>query len=138
MPPNTHGTIRLPAATLAGVMEGGIAVATAPGVKRATQQGDDVLVEVGSGRYQFGYDGARLAARLQPPGRFSTQTTVEVLLASPAARAVLDKRVAGFCTDPRVQEALKMTLREIAPYAPTVFTEEMLKTLDDDLRTIPD
>jgi alpha-L-rhamnosidase len=87
VPPNTHGTIRLPAATLAGVMEGGLAVATAPGVKRATQQGDDVLVEVGSGRYQFGYDGARLAARLQPPGRF---------------------------------------------------TEEMLKTLDDDLRATPD
>jgi alpha-L-rhamnosidase len=66
LPPNTHGTIRLPAATLAGVTEGGLAVATAPGVTRATQAGDEVLVEAGSGRYQFSYDGARLAARLQP------------------------------------------------------------------------
>ena len=31
-----------------------------------------------------------------------------------------------------------MTLREVAPYAPTIFTEEMLKALDDDLRAIPD
>ena len=137
VPPNTHGTIRLPAATLSGVTEGGLAVATAPGVKRAVQEGDDVLVEVGSGRYQFGYDGARLAARLQPAGRFSTRTTVEVLLASPAARAVVDKHVPGFSADPRVQQALKMTLREIAPYAPTVFTEEMLKALDDDLEADP-
>ncbi len=138
VPPNTHGTIHLPAATVARVTEGGLAVAAAPGVKRATQEGDDVVVEVGSGRYQFGYDGARLAARLQPPGRFSTQTPVEDLLASPQARAVLDRHVAGFTTDPRVQQALKMSLREIAPYAPAVFTEEMLKVLDDDLRAIPD
>ncbi len=51
---------------------------------------------------------------------------------------MLDKRVPGFTTDPRLQQALKMSLREIAPYAPTVFTEEMLKGLDDDLRAIPD
>jgi len=56
VPPNTHGTIRLPAATLAGVTEGGLAVAAAPGVKRATQEGDDVVVEVGSGQYSLAYD----------------------------------------------------------------------------------
>ncbi|HYN02067.1 MAG TPA: hypothetical protein VE359_06455, partial [Vicinamibacteria bacterium] len=67
VPPNTHGTIRLPAATLADVTEGGLAVAAAPGVTRATQAGEDVVVEVGSGRYRFGYDGARLAERLKPP-----------------------------------------------------------------------
>jgi len=31
-----------------------------------------------------------------------------------------------------------MTLREVAPYAPTIITEEMLRNLDDDLRAIPD
>jgi alpha-L-rhamnosidase len=138
VPPNAHGTIRLPAATLPGVTEGGLAVASAPGVRSARQEGEDVVVEAGSGTYRFAYDGAALAARLQPAGSLSTQTTVEVLLANPAARAVLDKRMPGFSTDPRVQQALKMTLREIAPYAPTIFTPEMLKTLDDDLRPIPD
>jgi alpha-L-rhamnosidase len=66
VPPNARGTVRLPGATLAAVTENGRAVASAPGVTRAVQDGEDVVVEVGSGRYQFEYDGARLAARLQP------------------------------------------------------------------------
>jgi alpha-L-rhamnosidase len=136
VPPNAHGTARLPAATLSGVTEGGLAVATAPGVTGATQAGDDVVVQLGAGRYSFVYDGARLATRSQP--RFSTRTTVEALLASPAARAAVDKRVPGFSADPRLQQALKMNLREIAPYAPAAFTEETLKALDDDLAAIPD
>ncbi len=39
VPPNAHGTVRLPAATLADVTEGGLAVARAPGVKAAAQDG---------------------------------------------------------------------------------------------------
>ncbi|HSD66420.1 MAG TPA: family 78 glycoside hydrolase catalytic domain, partial [Vicinamibacteria bacterium] len=137
VPPNAHGTVRLPAATLAGVSEGGGPVATAAGVRSAAQQGDDVVVEVGSGSYRFAYDGTILAARIHPPARFSTRTTIGALLADRQARAALDKRLPGFSTDSRVQQALQMTLREVAPYAPDIFTEEMLKNLDDDLRAIP-
>ncbi|HEX9187465.1 MAG TPA: hypothetical protein VGB87_10355, partial [Vicinamibacteria bacterium] len=100
--------------------------------------GDAVVVEVGSGSYRFSYDGAALAARIAPPARFSTEATVEALLASPEARAVLDRRLPGFTTDPRVQQALRMSLRQIAPFAPAVFTAEMLTTLDADLKAIPD
>jgi alpha-L-rhamnosidase len=64
VPPNTHGTVRLPSATLADVTEGGVAVAKAAGVAKAAQDGDDVVIEVGSGRYEFAYDAARLAERL--------------------------------------------------------------------------
>jgi hypothetical protein len=120
------------------VTEGGLAVAAAPGVKSAAQEGGDVVVEVGSGGYRFAYDGAALVARLDPPGRFSTRTRIEELLGSAEARAVLDRRLPGFSTNPRVQEALTMSLREIAPHAPAVLTEEMLKNLDDDLRAIRD
>ena len=95
------------------------------------------MVEVGSGRYRFAYDGAALAARVSPPARFSTRTTIEALLANPQARAVLEKRVPGITTDPRVEQALRMSLREVAPYAPTILTEEMLKALDADLAAIP-
>jgi alpha-L-rhamnosidase len=137
VPPNARGTVRLPAATVAGVTEGGLAVAGAPGVKSAAQAKDDVVVEVGSGSYRFAYDAAALAARMTPPARFSTQTLVEDLLASAEARAVLDRRVPGFTTDSRVQQALKMSLRGIAPFAPQVFTEELLKTLDEELAALP-
>jgi alpha-L-rhamnosidase len=137
VPPNAHATIRLPAATLSGVTEGGLAVTSAPGVRSVRQDGEDVVVEAGSGSYRFAYDGTALTARINPPARLSTAMRIEDLLADPRARAVIDKRLPGFTTDPRVQQALRMTLREVAPYAPTVFTEEVLKNLDDDLQAIP-
>ncbi len=136
VPPNARGTVRLPAASLAGVTEGGVAVASAPGVKSAVQETDTVVVEVGSGRYRFTYDGAALDARVNPPARFSTRTIIGVLLANPQARAVLEKRLPGMTRDPRVDQALGMTLREAAPYEPTILTEEMLKTLDRELGVI--
>ena len=137
VPPNAHGSVRLPAAALADVTEGGVPVATARGVARAAQDGDDVAIEVGSGRYAFSYDAARLAARLRPKGRLDTNSPIEALLATPGARAVLDKRVPGFTTDARVQQALKMSLREVAPYAADVFTDALLATLDEELAAVP-
>jgi alpha-L-rhamnosidase len=63
IPPNTRGTVCLPAATLAGLTESGVAVASAPGVKHAVQRGADVLVEVGSGSYVFVYPAAQLESK---------------------------------------------------------------------------
>jgi alpha-L-rhamnosidase len=56
VPPNTRATVRLPHATLAQVTESGQAIDDADGVARAFQEGDAVIVEVGSGQYQFAYD----------------------------------------------------------------------------------
>ncbi len=105
-------------------------------MRSAAQDGDAVVVEVGSGSYRFAYDGATLAARVSPPARFSTRTTIGALLADPQARAVLEKRLPGITKDPRVDQALGMTLREAAPHEPTILTEEMLATLDRDLAAI--
>ena len=55
IPPNTRATVRLPAATLAQVSEGVGLVASATGVTSAAQDGDAVIVEVGSGDYVFSY-----------------------------------------------------------------------------------
>ena len=49
---------------MAAVTESGRAVASAPGVTRAAQDGEDVVVEVGSGQYVLAYDaGAGLFGR---------------------------------------------------------------------------
>lgn len=56
VPPNTHATVRLPHATLAQVTESGQAVDAAEGIARVSQEGEVVVVEVGSGRYRFAYD----------------------------------------------------------------------------------
>ena len=55
IPANTRGTVRLPHAVLAQVMENGVAVTTAPGVTSAVQEGDAVVVSTGSGDYAFRY-----------------------------------------------------------------------------------
>jgi alpha-L-rhamnosidase len=68
VPPNARATVRLPAARLEQVTEGGRPVAAAPGVTRAAQDADAVVVEVGSGDYAFAYDAAALTERLRGGG----------------------------------------------------------------------
>ena len=138
VPPNAHGTVRLPAARLAGVTEGGVAVATAAGISRAAQDGDDVVVEVGSGRYAFRYDGTRIAEQIRRPGWLDTRVPVELLLASAPARSVLERAAPGITKDPLLEQSPGKTLREIAPAAPELLTEERLRTLDGELRALPD
>jgi alpha-L-rhamnosidase len=58
VPPNTRATVHLPGATLAKVMEGGQTVSSAPGVTASSQKGAAVVVEVGSGDYEFVYPAA--------------------------------------------------------------------------------
>ena len=55
VPPNTHGTVRLPRATLASVTEGGRPLAGTTGITGSTQSGDAVVIEIGSGEYAFEY-----------------------------------------------------------------------------------
>jgi alpha-L-rhamnosidase len=55
VPPNTRATVHLPGATLAEVLEGTSDVARAQGVTAVRQDGDAVVVEIGSGDYVFSY-----------------------------------------------------------------------------------
>jgi alpha-L-rhamnosidase len=55
VPANTRATVRLPGARLADVTEGGRALSGDDGVTGQRQDGDDVVVELGSGRYAFAY-----------------------------------------------------------------------------------
>jgi alpha-L-rhamnosidase len=53
VPANATATVRIPAAQLAEVTEGGRPLDGAPGITKAAQDGDAVRVEIGSGRYAF-------------------------------------------------------------------------------------
>jgi alpha-L-rhamnosidase len=55
IPANTAATIRLPAARLAEVKEGGQALSGTAGLSGPRQDGADVVVEAGSGSYRFTY-----------------------------------------------------------------------------------
>jgi hypothetical protein len=138
VPPNARGTVRLPSASLAGVSEGGVPVKSAPGVREASATGDEVVVEIGSGRYVFAYDAPGLARRLRAKGRFGTWTPLEVLLTDARAKAVLDRLLPGVGEGPFAEQARKASLQQMAPYAPALFTEEKLRALDEELGAIPD
>ncbi len=55
IPANTRATVRLPKAQLAGVTESGRAPAIGGGITGVRQDGDSVVVEIGSGLYRFAY-----------------------------------------------------------------------------------
>ncbi len=63
----------------------------------------------------------------------NTHSPLRDILAREEARAVLDKHVPGMTENPQLQQALHMSLREIAPYAPQTFTEELLEAIEQDL-----
>ena len=55
VPPNSSATVTLPSVRLEDVMEGGRSVAGVDGVRSVRQDGRHVVVEVGSGEYNFSY-----------------------------------------------------------------------------------
>ncbi|HET6897346.1 MAG TPA: glycoside hydrolase family 78 protein, partial [Vicinamibacteria bacterium] len=55
VPANTRATVRLPNARLATVTEGGQPLANGNGVGTPRQEGDAVVLDVGSGAYRFAY-----------------------------------------------------------------------------------
>jgi alpha-L-rhamnosidase len=59
VPPNATATVRLPKATLDAVTEGTRPLSIGSGVTDRKQDGTDVVVELGSGRYRFSYTEAR-------------------------------------------------------------------------------
>ncbi len=65
VPPNARATVNLPGAHLQDVREGSSPLASTAGVTRSTQVGDTVVVEVGSGNYEFAYQAPALSARVR-------------------------------------------------------------------------
>jgi hypothetical protein len=63
----------------------------------------------------------------------STRTVLRTLFANPAARAVLDKHMPGFTTNPEVEQGMDFSLREIADFVPDLFPEALLQAIDADL-----
>jgi alpha-L-rhamnosidase len=53
VPPNTSAEVTLWGARVEDVREGGQPLQGVPGVRQVRQQGSDVVLEVGSGRYTF-------------------------------------------------------------------------------------
>ena len=61
VPPNTYATVYLPEARADAVSESGVALSAVPGVRRITQPDASLIVEIGSGDYDFAYNIKRVA-----------------------------------------------------------------------------
>jgi alpha-L-rhamnosidase len=65
VPANTRATLYLPGGRLEQVREHGSPLTSTPGVTKAAQSGDTVMIEIGSGSYEFVYGAPVLAARVR-------------------------------------------------------------------------
>ena len=67
---------------------------------------------------------------------FSVNSRLKDLLDDPQAAEVLRKHFPGRGNDPRVQEVLYYSLREIATYPEAGISQEKLKAIDEDLQKL--
>jgi hypothetical protein len=70
------------------------------------------------------------APALAEGAKFSTATTtIGDIMANEQAKAAFVKVFPGVAEDPRLDQALTMSVAEVAGYEPSVFTEEKIKEL---------
>ena len=70
--------------------------------------------------------------------RYSADSEMQALLASPEAMEVLDRYFPKILKNPALQMTARMTLRCVASFAQSGLTPESLAAIDDELRAIPD
>jgi len=80
---------------------------------------------------------AATAADAPVPAYSVESTTIGDLLDNTAAKAVLDKYLPGFSTNPQIEMARSMTLKQIQGFAPDQFKDELLAKINADLAALP-
>lgn len=70
-------------------------------------------------------------------GYTTTETSIGTLLDDPAAKAVLDKIMPSFSSNPQIEMARGMTLKQVQQFAPDQMTDEVLAKVDAELTKVP-
>jgi hypothetical protein len=78
-----------------------------------------------------------VAAEASAPAYSVESTTIGDLLDNAAAKAVLDKHLPGFSTNPQIEMARTMTLKQVQGFAPDQFKDELLAKINADLAALP-
>lgn len=68
---------------------------------------------------------------------FSADTPLEVVVADPAAKAVLDKTLPNISKHPAFDQFKAMSLKQLQPYASDRISEEAVAKVDADLKALP-
>ncbi len=135
VPANTWATVRLPDAVLAQVTESGQPLVGRDGVRCAAQEGDAVVVDVGSGHYRFAYPAPELFAQWEAAKRLSSDLPLSKLRANEAAWALVNEHfpeIAGQ-SSPWLERAIERgaSLRQMARFGS--IAPERLDALDEAL-----
>jgi para-nitrobenzyl esterase len=81
---------------------------------------------------------APAAAPAAAAGHYSVEDTdIGTLLDDPAAKAILDKHIAGFSAQPQIDMARSMTLKSVQQYSPDTLSDKVLADIQADLNTLP-
>lgn len=67
----------------------------------------------------------------------TAETTIGTLVDDAAAKAVLEKHLPGFSSNPQLEMARGMTLKQIQGFAPDMIKDEVLAKIDADLAKLP-
>lgn len=67
----------------------------------------------------------------------TADTPIGTLLADPAAKAIVDKRIPGFSANPQISMVSSATLAQIQPMKPDLLTDALLASIDADLAKLP-
>ncbi len=85
----------------------------------------------------FGFGKRSEPADAAPVPYSTAKTKIGVLLADPAAKAVIDKYFPGVSGDSRIGMAKGMTFRAVQSFAPDMFKSELLDAADQELGRLP-
>ena len=64
-------------------------------------------------------------------------TDIGTLLDNPATKAILDKYLPGFSSNPQIDMARSMTLKSVQQYSPDTMTDDTLAKVQADLAKLP-
>lgn len=135
IPANTSAVVTLPFANADEVTEGGVALNQADAILGFSQTGENVEVEVGSGRYQFVYSSDMLESLLVT-SEFSINTELGALMDNEEARSILEKHIPELLESESVNIASTMPLVQVAQFAPDIVTADTLEPINEELKMI--
>lgn len=135
IPVNTTAVVTLPYAKVNDVTESGSALNQADDILGYSQTGENIKVEIGSGRYQFVYSSDRLASLLEN-NEFSINTGLGSLMSQEESRNILEKHIPELLESESYDIASTMPLVLVAQFAPDMVTEDILEAIDEELKKI--
>lgn len=134
IPANTNAVVTLPYSNLNEVTESGRPLDEAE-ILSHSQNGENVEVELGSGRYQFSYS-SNVIDSLLATSEFSINSELNSLMTNEQTRAILQEHIPELLNSDTVGLAGDMPLVQVTQFAPDLLDPETLQAINADLKEI--